>query len=205
VRSSSPMIAAVAAVASVFASRPAAAYDIFPSKIARILHKQAIHEQLALASRLCADKDAGTGGDGAIRCDWPLLQTYVTVALPALSDGDWAMVNGVEWPDNPVRTAKAQLPGIGFAKLMATDCRHYRGPTGGLLCKSHYYDLQFFHSMAQWGGQAASETRQQVLEWLHFLYAAAMNPDVLDATLGERGLRHDSRARRFLFEPCQAD
>jgi hypothetical protein len=46
--------------------------------------------------------------------------------------------------------------------------------TGNLMTRSHFGDLQFFHSMANQDGVEPVQTRSQVLEWLEFAWKVAI-------------------------------
>lgn len=48
------------------------------------------------------------------------------------------------------------------------------GPGDYLLYRSHFGDLQFFHSMAAYDGETASETQQRMKMWAHFLWQIAI-------------------------------
>ena len=146
-----------------------------------MINKEAIHEQLSLAALRCSTK---TQSDADINCDWPDLEKYISYELPRLSDGDWALVRGTEWPDNPLRTATSTDGFLSFAVQMAMGCAKHKFPTGGLVCKSHYNDMQFVHAMATRVGETAEITQALILEWIHLLYAAILDPAILDKTLG---------------------
>lgn len=55
--------------------------------------------------------------------------------------------------------------------------------TAHLLARSHYGDLQFFHSMAQDEGVDPAETRADILGWLEFAWKVAMREISHDALL----------------------
>lgn len=157
------------------------AYDIYPGLLAELVKKEALHEQMALASQECAKSEMA---DDDLSCQWPELEKHITTKLPKLSRADWALTRGVEWPDNPVRSA-VNKGALGFAVQMASGCARYKHPTGGLLCKSHYYDLQFMHAMSPIVRQPANKTQKQILEWLQFIYTSLLDPSTLNKTLGE--------------------
>ena len=101
----------------------AEAYNVFPAKVAKFFHKTAIHEQMALASKWCAD--AHTSDSSPLKCEWPKFQDYITTALPDLSEADWVLVRAVQWPDNPVRTARLCPSIVGFGLLFAEHCKNH--------------------------------------------------------------------------------
>ena len=67
------------------------------------------------------------------------------------------------------------------------------GPGDYLLYRSHFGDLQFFHSMASYDGETATETRQRMRMWAQFLWGVATKEIPTDRfirTLGVDQLEH---------------
>lgn len=67
------------------------------------------------------------------------------------------------------------------------------GPGDYLLYRSHFGDLQFFHSMAAYDGETATETRQRMRMWAQFLWGVATKEIPTDRfirTLGIDQLEH---------------
>ena len=67
------------------------------------------------------------------------------------------------------------------------------GPGDYLLYRSHFGDLQFFHSMAAYDGETATETRQRMRMWAQFLWGVATKEIPTDRfirTLGVDQLEH---------------
>ena len=67
------------------------------------------------------------------------------------------------------------------------------GPGEYLLYRSHFGDLQFFHSMAAYDGETAAETRQRMRMWAQFLWGLATKAIPTDRfirTLGVDQLEH---------------
>lgn len=67
------------------------------------------------------------------------------------------------------------------------------GPGDYLLYRSHFGDLQFFHSMAAYDGETAAETRQRMRMWAQFLWGVATKAIPTDRflrTVGVDQLEH---------------
>ena len=67
------------------------------------------------------------------------------------------------------------------------------GPGDYLLYRSHFGDLQFFHSMAAYDGETAAETQQRMRMWAQFLWGIATKTipsDRFIRTLGVDKLDH---------------
>lgn len=67
------------------------------------------------------------------------------------------------------------------------------GPGEYLLYRSHFGDLQFFHSMAAYDGETAADTRQRMRMWAQFLWGVATKAIPTDRfirTLGVDQLDH---------------
>jgi hypothetical protein len=54
-----------------------------------------------------------------------------------------------------------------------------------LLARSHFGDLQFFHSMASQDGETAAETQRRVMMWMEFTWRVANGEYGLDAKLAD--------------------
>jgi len=95
-----------------------------------------------------------------------------TADLPDLEDA-------VRWPDDPTKEISAGILKIG-SKLLTDTCESYRdAATGiidlnaGLICVSHYGELQFLHAQASSVGEPASDTHNKIISWASFLYLVA--------------------------------
>ena len=67
------------------------------------------------------------------------------------------------------------------------------GPGDYLLYRSHFGDLQFFHSMAAYDGETAAETQQRMRMWAQFLWGVATKTIPTDRfirTVGDDQLAH---------------
>lgn len=62
------------------------------------------------------------------------------------------------------------------------------GPGEYLLYRSHFGDLQFFHSMAAYDGETAAETRQRMRMWAQFLWGVATKAIPTDRFLRTVGI-----------------
>lgn len=67
--------------------------------------------------------------------------------------------------DAGIKAKKAMLKKEGYSVY---------GPGYYLLYRSHYGDLQFFHSMASYDGERAIETQKRMKMWAQFLWGIAM-------------------------------
>lgn len=54
------------------------------------------------------------------------------------------------------------------------------GPGEYLLYRSHFGDLQFFHSMAAYDGETAEETRRRMKMWAKFLWGVGTKNILVD-------------------------
>jgi hypothetical protein len=54
-----------------------------------------------------------------------------------------------------------------------------------LLARSHFGDLQFFHSMASQDGELAAETQRRVMMWMEFTWRVANGEYALDSKLAD--------------------
>jgi hypothetical protein len=151
---------------------------------------------MSLDSADCAKNGLAFGE----RCPESRFTDYITHARPPLSDSDWAMIAGVQWPDNPLRdaTSKSQA---SFLMQMARGCKNYQHETGGLLCKSHYFDLQFMHAMGSEAGVPARVTQTRLLEWLGFVYSLILDPDRVNLTLGTLMAEHSYNSIQSAVAP----
>ena len=86
------------------------------------------------------------------------------------------------WPDDPTRQSSSAGLIKFLANVGADRCLRYVGQErfAGLLCNSHYGDLQFFHSMASTATGASDpstepfeETRAKMLGWTALAYGVA--------------------------------
>lgn len=96
----------------------------------------------------------------------------ITASYPTLEDA-------VQWPDDPTR--QIGLFGIvEFAFSMLTDCDNLLEEQGasntineGLLCNSHFGEMQFFHAQASRVGEPGVDTHAKIMAWAGFLFDVA--------------------------------
>jgi hypothetical protein len=96
----------------------------------------------------------------------------------------------VRWPDDPTQELGAGFVKFGAKLLIPDVCESYRNKiTGnidlnaGLICTSHYGDLQFMHAQASSLDEPAIDTYRNIINWAEFLYSVAsgeMTNDDLD-------------------------
>ena len=184
-------------------TKAAHSYNVFPSLVAVPLHKTAIHEQMALASFRCANRSEQQNIDPlSVTCGWPQFRNALptTSRLSLRPDGP-----SLEPPNGQttVRTARLSPVVAGYGKLFKTECKGHVIPTGGLVCKSHYFDLQFLHAMATQRGESADWTQGQILEWLHFVYEGLLDPTLLDRSLKDLLASEDYKRIRPALTPVR--
>jgi hypothetical protein len=101
---------------------------------------------------------------------WLRRRAGLTVGYPNLGQA-------VRWADDPTR----QMVGpsiVKFGASMAARCERIarqRDLTAenGLLCNSHFGEMQFFHAQAADSGEAAVDTHDKVFGWAEFLFRVA--------------------------------
>lgn len=86
----------------------------------------------------------------------------------------------VRWPDDPQRKLRGaqgirSAANFGVAFWLVRYCERHkdRGEDVngmGLLCASHYGDMQFLHAMASKPGETAAQTREKIIVWSRFAY-----------------------------------
>lgn len=132
------------------------------------------------------------------------------------------LLYGVRWPDDPpFALNRASPPRIGDCdpkvtlrstaqpkcwkglfsdadrtakqRMTSTPGQPAFGPGDYLLYRSHFGDLQFFHSMAAYDGETAAETQQRMRMWAQFLWGVATKAIPTDRfirTVGDDQLAH---------------
>lgn len=144
---------------------PAHAYEIRP--------RQGIHEAITVAALDCL---AISSDQQPQDCDrYASHLAYLSEDPLGYSYGE--LEQAVRWPDDPTRQIRpATLIKFGFNASL--NCPRYlrRSPelgNAGLLCSSHYGDLQFFHAMVSQTGETAQQTRAKILDWARFTFEVA--------------------------------
>lgn len=96
-------------------------------------------------------------------------------------------VQGSFWNDDPENIVFSDGPTAygnnipqWFTTLLQKDLAKDRYP---LLIRSHYGDLQFFHSMACTDGEQPTDTLAKILSWAKFTYAVGTRPELIDAPM----------------------
>jgi hypothetical protein len=178
---------------------PALAYDLRPSKTARLLKDQT-HELLTIASFECMKRRAKHLTPDID--SWNCLPDHLNFASD-YSKGQWSailrgkvakddrlgremhyLLAGVRWPDDPTGLARSNVP----IQMMANfnRCKKWLegsyGPCGNRFCQSHFGHLQMAHSMtptAPWCddlrpesatcGIAAMKTEHAIEDWVRWL------------------------------------
>lgn len=158
-------------------SRSAAAYEIVPIKQAEtLLHKHGIHEAMTLASVACEAE----GSADIKRCKQPTLETLWSQWRDGgkLSASDFVreLVEGVRWPDDPLRVVH-QLSTVGKANLLFSDCKRWiKGKKFGVctnrFCQSHFGSLQMLHAMNP-GGMTQQQVQERIFLWAQLMYRLA--------------------------------
>jgi hypothetical protein len=162
------------------------------------LLKNPVHEAITLAALGC-DNQPGDEMDCVRRAD--VIEHRMTLY-------------GVRWPDDPpfrldpksppkiisckpkvtVRSTAQPTCWLGLFNDAGKRAHAHKGaspafgPGDMILYRSHYGDLQFFHSMASYDGEPAAETRVKMHMWAKFLWAAATKKIRMDVPLRETGV-----------------
>lgn len=81
----------------------------------------------------------------------------------------------VQWPDDPQRKLSGFRSLVNFGAGFASYCRRLIRrrsdvPQAGLLCASHFGEMQFLHGMAALPDERTEDTRTNVIEWAKFAY-----------------------------------
>jgi hypothetical protein len=174
--------------------------------------KSDVHESMTRASKRCFDIAARDGAK-PVKCDLTLLADD-SVEVWWLTDSSirfydaigWfkrvlgvtarvpTLVEAVRWPDDPTR----QLGAAGLAKWLGNmlgGCARVAADAGrdstinsiddGLLCNSHYGEMQFFHAQATRRGERAVETHDKIRRWGEFLFRVSSSRHLSDQDLDE--------------------
>lgn len=164
------------------------------------LVKNPVHEAITLA---------------AIGCNAPASEEKKCVVLESVN-ANRILLYGVRWPDDPPFSLdRNNPPGIADCDTRVTmrstaqpKCWYGLfndagvkakallakkpgspafGPGHYMLYRSHYGDLQFFHSMASYDGEPALETKARMRMWAEFLWAIATDQVPKDRFIRDLG------------------
>ena len=148
----------------------------------------AAHETMTKLAEACAAAmEFRTSGSGQERCS--------TAGLDYAGAGSmiWRRVtfrrrftdsqNASRWPDFPTQSGGIGLPRFLFdirggceERLAAVRDDRQLSATLGLVCHSHFGELQFLHAMAsERSERAAEDTRAKMLAWARLTYRVATN------------------------------
>lgn len=126
---------------------------------------------------------------------WIMRALDYTTDYPTLEDA-------VRWPDDPTKELSAGAFKFG-SKLLTDTCEGYRNPitkqidlNAGLICVSHYGDLQFLHAQASSEGELASDTYEKIIDWASFLYLVA-SKQLSDEDLEQEYCSYFSKDTKF--------
>jgi|GEM_PF-3348311 len=157
-----------------------------------------IHESMTRASKSCFD-DAKNKKIAPSKCDTDI-DKNIDVNVSWMHDSSLKMLDlkgrylrirgitatypdledAVRWPDDPTHELSLGAPKFS-AKLLFKACNSYKKDDGsmnidaGLICSSHFGDLQFLHAQASRVGEAAIDTHTKIIDWAEFLYNVAAN------------------------------
>jgi hypothetical protein len=126
--------------------------------------------------------------------------------------------HAVRWPDDPTR----QIYGIAVWRWALNAgplrCRfHERDGAididSGLLCNSHFGDMQFLHAQATYLGEPAADTHYRITQWAELLYRIAsgeLTDAQLDAPYCEHfadrtNIFHMAMLSSPVATPCETD
>ncbi|MES2951415.1 MAG: hypothetical protein V4858_23020 [Pseudomonadota bacterium] len=162
--------------------------------------KNPVHEAITLA---------------AVGCNVPASQEKDCVVLEAVQ-ANRILLYGVRWPDDPpfaldrnkppsisdcdtrvtMRSTAQPKCWMGLFKdagakaktvLAKTPGSPAFGPGHYMLYRSHYGDLQFFHSMAAYDGERAADTKARMRMWAQFLWGVATGQVPTDRFIRDLG------------------
>ncbi|WP_444995386.1 hypothetical protein [Aliikangiella sp. IMCC44359] len=91
-----------------------------------------------------------------------------------------SLEKAVRWPDEPTNDINA-VGIVKFGAKMLSDCNVVAKQTiggklninSGLLCNSHFGDMQFMHAQASSINEPAIDTYQKIFDWAQFLFSVA--------------------------------
>lgn len=156
-----------------------------------------VHESMTIAAKRCLD-NATSRKQLVMRCDQLLFWKATKKDLKWIEDASsdyyrstgWlgtaggselpTLAEAVRWPDDPTRQIGAR--GIGkFTGSMLKGCEKLAKArkTGvnnindGLLCNSHFGEMQFFHAQATTAGEPPTVTYDKIRKWGELLYNIA--------------------------------
>lgn len=142
-----------ACLAAAIVAASASGYQIKPLKD--------VHERLTIASLACSNNPDECTGD--------LSQATV---LPEAA----FYVEGARWSDDPLHELNG-LNEIKYLELFGRCVTRARSGAvtekSGLLCRSHYGDWQFIHSMAVDANETMEATQAKIMIWAEFTYKVA--------------------------------
>jgi hypothetical protein len=127
-----------------------------------------VHERM---TRLAEQCDRSPVDTESLRCDLP-------IDRKAFSSVKWKLAENrftVRWPDDPTDQALT-TGGVKFVVNVGFDnCRRHlaRDVYAGIMCHSHYGDLQFMHAMTPRSGVDFATTRTLVLDWARFAFGVS--------------------------------
>lgn len=128
------------------------------------------------------------------KCDFNTANEHITSeVIPLLENRDKKrseqlekykhLVSYVRWPDDPLRMNHTKNPSaVSFAAFVEITCKDIIKNSqqaiswrAGLLCTSHYGNMQFLHSMANKNGVPAYQTRSLINQWSDFAFRFSTN------------------------------
>ena len=158
---------------------------------------ETVHESMTIAAKRCLD-NATSQKRLVMRCDQLLFvkATKKDLAWIETSSAEFyrgtgwqssaagaklpTLAEAVRWPDDPTRQIGAK--GIAsFSGSMIAGCeklaKEHKGGVNnindGLLCNSHFGEMQFFHAQATSAGEQPTVTYDKIRKWAEVLYNIA--------------------------------
>lgn len=155
------------ALALMVVATPVMASEAYP------LHP--VHETLARQAQACVDR---FGGSRPTDCLAEAAQVQSSASWRLIRDFS-AMEKATTWPDDPVREiAPPTIARYGWAISRGCARRIEREGRGldraGLMCGSHFGDLQYLHAMRSTADENPDDTRAKMKAWASLTYRVAL-------------------------------
>ena len=141
------------------------AYEIGP--------RAPVHEAMTMLSQNCL---RGYAGGEPIDCSRYLAEHLPFHASMSYRADRHAQPYASRWPDDPGRLLRGRLVvkfGLTFLACKARVLRSAALDEIGLLCSSHFGQLQFMHAMRSSEDETYQQTRGRILDWARLSYSLA--------------------------------
>lgn len=157
-----------------------------------------IHEQMTRAAEAClaAAQNAAPENCLAYHEGFPALTLATKGIVVETRDASNDLAIATRWPDDPTLQIHVGPSLLSYYRNMTRKCaskvaRNRNLDVAGLLCSSHYGDLQFMHAQAS-NGENADQTRAKILDWSAYAFDVAVGNVRSDALYCETIRRRQS-------------